>query len=781
MAFFQAFKTLMETQTQTITEEIVRKTERYDAEVMDKIRHDKDLPSRYLRNLKDYHDNKKSFSYKEVLYEYPDAQKQSRLGRVYVKRMSGLQGFPSEIRNPLLDRYNWDCDMENAHYYLIVKLAKDWGNLPTTAIQHYIENRDECLEKLGCPRKDAKTLYLKAMYGGQIDLYNEHYKDETTSATGDLMNIQAVKAELDTIANQCWARFPQYRKYSKKTNSKFSLLALMVQTEERKCLFEVDKYMSSVGRTVTTLIHDGCAIEKLEGEEAFPEEHLRLAEARVLEQTGHTIRLVSKRFQHTYKVKQNDSMVASDITISDAWGAKKFVELMGGDLVKDSGEVWVFSNTTGIWSNKLADLKTAITQQEDKLIFRQETPMGIKVHNFSGSCSKTNTLIEKLPSVMSDQTGYFNERAQSDVGKLLFTDGIYDFHTRKFTPEFDRNIVFLQCMPYAFPERDEEKIKEIRQLVFGYGDGDEPFNTKNNSDVLRHSFMRASIGDNTRKTATLGMGPTNSGKGLDAKLVTTAFGEYVASFEGNSLLAKTHIGEPERENTFMMAFVDKRFAFSSEISLNKKTKIDSNKLKSITAGGTDPIKMRGLYQGSISRINKATVFMFAQAFPDFEPPDDAIGERVRTVLWGKSYVNVPTLQHQRKRNPALVEYFGKKENGVAFFWIMVDTFEEWREQGFKEPERTDEEKEIQSALVPQFNFKSVLEEEYVLTQNKSIGGDCVPFEEIQLYMESKGFTEGRTKLIQELNALGLPSTVKKINRKAVQVRMGIRRANDGDE
>jgi hypothetical protein len=74
-----------------------------------------------------------------------------------------------------------------------------------------------------------------------------------------------------------------------------------------------------------------------------------------------------------------------------------------------------------------------------------------------------------------------------------------------------------------------------------------------------------------------------------------------------------------------------------------------------------------------------------------------------------------------------------------------------------------------------------LEEEYVLTQNKSIGGDCVPFEEIQLYMESKGFTEGRTKLIQELNALGLPSTVKKINRKAVQVRLGIRRAENGEE
>jgi hypothetical protein len=773
---------MTDTQTFTITEEIVRKTEKYDADMMDKIRHDKDFPAKYLRMLKDYHENRKSSSYKEVVYEFPDGQKKAKLGRMYVKKMAGLQGFPSDIRNPLLDRHNFDIDMENAHFYLVKKLAKDWGNLPTEHIEYYLNHREECLAKLECSKRDAKTLYLKAMYGGQVEFYNEHYKDTETKPIGDLTNIMGVKFELDTIANQCWSRFPQFQKYAKTTNNKkFSLFALMIQTEERKCLFEIDKYMQSVGRYVSVLIHDGMAVEKLEGETVFPEEHLRRAEARVLEQTGHTIRLVAKRFAHQYTIKKNDNMVDSGVVICDSWGAERFVELMGGDLVKDSEEVWVFNNNTGIWSNKLADLKTAITQQKDKLVFRQDTPLGVKLHNFSGSCAKTNTLIEKLPSVLPDQTGYFNERANSDVGKLLFTDGVYDFHTRKFSPVFDRDIVFHHCMPYPFPERDEKRIKEIRELVFGYGDGDEPFNTKNNSDVLRHSLMRASIGDNTRKTATLGQGYTNSGKGLAYKLVSTAFGEYVGTFEGNSLLSKGHVGEPERENTFIMAFVDRRFAFSSEIKLDKKTKIDSNKLKQITAGGTDPIKMRGLYQGSISRINKATVFMFAQAFPDFEPPDDAINERVRSVVWGKSYVNSPSLPHERKRNPALVDYFGKRENGIAFFWIMVDTFEEWREQNFEEPERTQEEKDTQNALVPQFDFKRILEEEYVLTQNKSIGGDCVPFDELQAYMESKGFMEGRTKLIQSLNSLGLPSTVKKINRKTIQVRMGIRKANDGEE
>jgi phage/plasmid-associated DNA primase len=767
--------------TQTITEEIVRKVERYDAEVMEVIRHDKDLPQRYLRNLKDYHDNKRAYSYKEVIYEFPDAQKQSRLGRVYVKKMSGLQGFPSHIRNPLLDRHNWDCDMENAHYHLVKKLARDWGNLPTTAIQHYIDHREECLEKLGCPKKDAKTLYLKAMYGGQIDLYNEHYRDETTSATGDLSNIQAVKLELEAIATMCWGKFPHYRKYAKKTNSQFSLLSLMVQTEERKCLFEVDKYMSSVGRSVTTLIHDGCAIEKLEGETEFPEKHLRLAEAAVLAETGHTIRLVAKRFQHDYKVKKDDTLIDSRVTISDAWAAERFVEIMGDTLVKDNDEVWVFNTSNGTWTNRLQDIKDAVTQCGDKLIFRQDQGGGVKIYDYSGSVSKTNNLIEKLKSKMIAQDNFFIKRISSDVGKLLFPDGIYDFKTGVFTPEFDRNIIFRYVMPYPFPARDEALISKIRHNIFGVGEGDEPFNTQSDSDTLRHSLMRAMIGDNNRKKATLGQGQTNSGKGALMTITATAFGQWVGTFEGNSLLFKSFVGETERENTFMMSFVDRRFAFSSEITINKNNKIDSNKFKQITSGGTDPIKMRRLNENAVSRINKATVFMFAQAFPDFHPPDGAMKERIRSVVWGKSYVDNPVETYERKKDANLIDYYKKEECGIALFWVLVDTYEEWRQQGFEEPERTDEEKDTQANLVPVFNFRKILLEEFVLTGKTGLNPDFVPFQEIQEYMEANGFTEGRGTLSRYLKDLKLPSHEKKIGKKCVSVRLGIRRKTDEDE
>lgn len=57
-------------------------------------------------------------------------------------------------------------------------------------------------------------------------------------------------------------------------------------------------------------------------------------------------------------------------------------------------------------------------------------------------------------------------------------------------------------------------------------------------ETLLHNLMRASIGDYTRKKMVVGLGRTNSGKGLTIQLAKTAFGAYCLSFNGNSMLAR---------------------------------------------------------------------------------------------------------------------------------------------------------------------------------------------------------------------------------------------------
>ena len=774
--------------TQTLTQQVVntdlviRKTEKYDAEIMEVIRNDKDFAHKYLRNLGEYHKGRKSSSYKEVIYEFPESHRQHQVGRLYVRQMSGLQGFPFDIRNPLLCRYNWDIDMENAHYWLMVKLAKDWGNLPTPAIQHYIDHRDEELAKVCENRRNAKTLFLKALYGGNIKLYHEFYEDESEQPKGDLALLNRIKSEIVAIADMCWGKFSHLRKLTKKTNPKYSLLALVLQTEERKCLLALDEYMKSVGRTVSVYIHDGCAIEKANEEEAFPEEHLRGAEAYVLNNTGHNIHLIAKSFKHDYAVKKDDSLIDPNITISDSWAASRFAEQMGNRLVLDSGHVWVFSRDTGIWSSDVSDLKRAITKQNGKLIFKQQGALGIKTYDYSGSVSRTNALIEKLPSVLEKQNGYFQSRITSDIGKILFPDGIYDFKTGEFSTEFDQNIVFHYAMPFRFPKRDEERIALVRVRLFGVGKGDEPFEHQEDADTLRHTLMRAAIGDFLRKMALLGDGWGNSGKGATDVAFSTAFGDYVGHFGGNSLLAKGYDGEDARENTFTLAFINRRFAFSSEIKLMKDAakrqpvRIDANKFKLITSGGTDPIKARPLYGNEVSLINKATVIMFAQGFPEFEPPDDAMKNRIRSVKWSHAYVNEPTEAHERKMDRGRVDFFREQASAEALFWVMVDTYDEWAKGGHVEPPLSQREKEASQDLVPQFNFKEVFEEAYEITGKTGVNGDSVAYEDIKKHMEARGYEGGKMDLCRRLDAFGLKAGQKKVGKKNTQVRWGVREA-----
>lgn len=776
--------------TQTLTEQVVnsdlviRKTEKYDADVMEVIRNDKDFALKYLRNLGEYHKGRKSSSYKEVIYEFPESHRTHQVGRLYVRHMGGLQGFPFDIRNPLLARHNWDCDMENAHYWLMVKLAKDWGNLPTHAIQHYIDHRDEELAKVCENRRNAKTLFLKALYGGNIKLYHEYYEDESEQPKGDLTLLNRIKAEIVAIVDMCWGKFSHLRKLTKKTNPKYSLLALVLQTEERKCLLALDEYMKSVGRTVSVYIHDGCAIEKANEEEAFPEEHLRGAEAYVLNKTGHNIHLIAKPFKHNYAVKKDDSLIDPSIHISESWAASRFAEQMGNRLVRDTGQIWVFSRENGIWSSDVADLKRAITKQNGKLIFKQQGAMGIKTYDFSGTVARTNALIEKLASILDPQNGYFQSRITSDVGKLLFPDGIYDFKTGEFSTEFDQNIVFNYAMPFKFPKRDEHRIELVRNRLFGVGTGDEPFEHQEDADTLRHSTMRALIGDFERKVAVLGDGWGNSGKGVYTTAVKTMAGDYVAAFGGNSLLAKGFQGEDARENTFTLAFINRRFAFSSEIKLMKDdtkrspVRIDANMFKRITSGGTDEIKARQLYGNEVSLINKATLFMFAQGFPEFEPPDDAMKNRIRSVKWSHSYVNDPTEAHERKIDPQRVEFFREQASGEALFWIMVDTYDEWAKSGYVEPPLSQREKEASQELVPQFKFKDVFEEGFEITGRTGINGDNVPYEDIRKHMEARGYEGGKMDLCRRLDAFGLKSGQRKVGKKNTQVRWGVREVVD---
>jgi len=161
--------------------------------------------------LKKYYKGRKGTNETTVVYNFGKGYEISQFGRIYPDRGLGLANFSREIRNPLAAKHYWDIDIENAHYVIAVRLAKE-RRLKHEAMAYYISNRLSCLESVSSDRTTAKTAFLKILYGGDITLYNN---DDNTvqEPEGDLSFLHTLKMEIDMLMDALWKERDDIRKH----------------------------------------------------------------------------------------------------------------------------------------------------------------------------------------------------------------------------------------------------------------------------------------------------------------------------------------------------------------------------------------------------------------------------------------------------------------------------------------------------------------------------------------------------------------------------------------
>jgi hypothetical protein len=760
--------TLDEVKTTTI----VSKTEMYDPDVMDALLTDKSFSHKVLRALGEYRKNRKGGNKVPVIYTLGKGHEESKLGRLFPQNSAGLGVFPRDIRNPLLERFYFDVDIENAHYNLMLKIAADNG-WEHKAMKQYVENREAELLKVSKDRRIAKTSFLKAAFGGNTKLWNEHVED-CGLPDGDITLLKSIESEVKRISENLYNSKPEFHKYFKKKNSpQFSLLALILQTEERKCLMVMDKFLSSKARSLDILIHDGGCVRKLPEEETFPQELLTGMEESIKQVLDYKVRIIVKPFEHDFVVPEQN-LLDPRILISDKYAAQKFIEICGDDILYSQGSIHIYDPNTGIWSHDEHILRSKILQTKNKLVFKQLNALGgVMVHDYSGSVKNIDKLVKILPSAMSEyplrcNNEFFENGKEASFKKILFLNGIYDFETNTLFP-FNRNIVFTANVPLIFtPERVKEDTDYIFNTLFRA-----PFKNTTNADIFLHYLMRGFIGDYRNKKFLAMIGMADTGKGVLTTAFQKWFGKVVAQFPANSLLLRQNT-DPLRDLGFLLEYADCRLLFSSEVKPGQN--LSTELMKSIVSGG-DTLIGRKLYKNEEQFINRAKLCMMCNDFPGIAPADPQISDRIIPINYDFSFkTEVRDMSYEKLADPliknTLTHGDSAQKYGMAMVHIFIECYTNWIKDGGKEPKLSVEIMETKEDIVPKDELSDALHDKYIFTKNEN---DLVKFQDVfEFITETKKLTYSKNYLARVLTQMksGVKNT--REGMKVLRCRTGMR-------
>lgn len=236
----------------------------------------------------------------------------NQIGRVHPK--NSLACLPSLIRETMCKNYYYDLDFKCAHFQFAYHLMKKFKT-PSEHTEKYILCRESCLtelaEQLNISNKEAKDLFIVAMYGGnalnifiqgstdpevmlenRLSVYSE--KDKMMVEKSNNNTLQGIHVEFQTLAGKIdqifntkqhveglpesffdWGQMPIVKENRKKlkdvykTEPKkrgFCLLSHLLQHIEWQCIEKLDKFLTDRGYSVDMLIHDGCKVRKKKDE-----------------------------------------------------------------------------------------------------------------------------------------------------------------------------------------------------------------------------------------------------------------------------------------------------------------------------------------------------------------------------------------------------------------------------------------------------------------------------------------------------------------------------------
>ena len=245
-----------------------------------------------------------------------------------------------------------------------------------------------------------------------------------------------------------------------------------------------------------------------------------------------------------------------------------------------------------------------------------EAASGLKPAN--KCATHINQIVELL---QPDQDPDFLDKLwQSNLGKLCFKDGFYDFAKGEFVPGFD-DVMTTTKINRVFPERDQEAINEVYEQVLN------PIFDDNAQmrDYFLFYTTRGLAGHIEDKAWAIGQGERNCGKGVLGACLHNAFQSYVNTTNSENFLMKAAGqvgGDCAKQLSWLVDFIFVRIMITNEITIDSKGVyvVNGNVLKKLSSGG-DVIEGRKNFQDEMKFRVQCRPILFCNDMPPMEPKD----------------------------------------------------------------------------------------------------------------------------------------------------------------
>ncbi len=513
------------------------------------------------------------------------------------------------VKGALCNKYYRDIDIDNAHPVFLLDLFSKL-NFDVEYLKLYVNDRQtyfDIFNKINIDRDATKVLLLKVMYGGGFKKWCVENKCEEKNIP-ELFTKLKDEISINTEKLLKLNDYEKFKDYAieKKGKSYYNIngtaLSFVAQTIECKMLLLMREFFENNGFSVGALIHDGLHIEK----KGLNKKVLDECSDYLYQKTNIRVNLSFKKFfvhndLNDYVICQNQKEAADYIT-----------DKLKEDLYM-CNEMYIIKHR-GVWNMNPKVVKRLLQDIVPTYNLLQPVMDGLV------PCNKNTKNINDIIQLVrgTEDSQFLNKLFFSNLKKICFDDGYYDFTKRRFIKGFN-SIMTTKKISRGYPMKIQKDIdivyKEILNPIF---DDDIEFR-----DYFLHYIARGLAGHIEDKAWAVGQGERNSGKGVLGGFLNNAFECYVSTTNSENFIMKQGCkGDEAKSLSWLVDFMFVRLMITNEITIDAKGNyvLNGNILKKLSSGG-DEIEARKNYQDEIKFKVQCRPILFCNDLPKIEPKD----------------------------------------------------------------------------------------------------------------------------------------------------------------